>query len=134
MANTNLKHVLEDGPREHVVALTLACDGSSGEISADPLVDVSALSEVSPGKPCTAVKLMGVQWSLSGTDIKLSWDATAPVPFLVVSGGYGKLCFERSGGIPNNSGVGKTGDVLFSTSGFNAATDMGTAVFHFRKS
>ena len=134
MANTNLKHVIEDGPRDYVVALTLACDGSSGEISADTLVEVSALAEVSPGKACTAVKLVAVQWSLSGADLKLSWDATAAVLFLVLSGAYGKLCFERFGGIANNSGGGKTGDVLFSTSGFTAATDLGTAVFHFRKS
>lgn len=50
------------------------------------------------------------------TDATLSWDATAGVLITTLTG-QGKLCFERFGGLINNAGAGKTGDIVVAGTG-----------------
>jgi hypothetical protein len=132
MANTVVKQVLHDGDRHYVVKLHLESDGVSGEETATNLVDVSTLTD-SRGKVCTDVVLMALDSSLTGFTIELYWDATANTHLYNISDYDVDVDFEKYGGISNNAGAGKTGDVLFTTAGFTAATDTGHIVLSFIK-
>ena len=56
-----------------------------------------------------------------GMGVDILWDATTDlicetIPADVMY----KMCYDHFGGLPNNAGTGKTGDVLFSTVGASA--------------
>ena len=62
--------------------------------------------------------------------VTVLWDATAAVTAMTASTGSGQtMCFKKIGGLVNNAGAGKTGDVLLTST---AATDF-TLVLHFKK-
>ncbi len=114
--------VLEEGPRNYIIKVT----GTGGD-SAVNIVDVSALTPA-----CSEVRLMKCTYDVDGAAglVQLLWDATADVTALSVSSGNGQtMCFFKIGGIPNNAGTGKTGDVLLTSTG----TTNYTLVLHFRK-
>ena len=129
MANTVLTQVLNDGPKNAVLKVYLASDGSSGELTDQVVVDVSALS----GAPAK-VSLVGLTATTTGCSFVLEWDATADVPILgFPADSEDSFCFEKFGGLPNNSGAGRTGDVVLSTVGFTAAGDQITLILHVKK-
>lgn len=130
MANTVDIQTIEDGERNVVVKVYLASDGASGELTDQVLVDFSTLSGLK-----TDLKLMKVEGQLTGFDATLEWDATADAPIigLYASAGAFVHCFKEFGGIPNNAGAGKTGDLTITTSGFAAAGDAGFICLHCRK-
>jgi hypothetical protein len=50
--------------------------------------------------------------------VDVLWDATTDVLCESVPADVlYKMCYDEFGGLPNNAGAGKTGDVLFSTVG-----------------
>jgi len=50
--------------------------------------------------------------------VDILWDATTDVLCESVPADVlYKMCYDEFGGLPNNAGAGKTGDVLFSTVG-----------------
>lgn len=95
--------VLEEGQRNLVLNVITAADTNF------LLVDVSALAF-----PCTSVRLDRVTYDVPAAGLAtLLWDATVDVPFLTCSEGNGQTeCYKKVGGIWNNAGAGKTGDVL----------------------
>jgi hypothetical protein len=61
---------------------------------------------------------MQVRFALVGMSVQLFFDATANVlAFELAESSNGNLEFDEFGGISNNSGSGKTGDILFTTVG-----------------
>jgi hypothetical protein len=95
---------------------TNVSDGT-GE-SAVVKVDVSALASNNRGVACSEVRIMQVRFALVGMSVQLFFDATANVlAFELAESSNGNLEFDEFGGIPNNSGSGKTGDILFTTIG-----------------
>lgn len=114
--------ILEQGPRN----LVLKVDGTGGD-TAQLIADVSALSP-----PCEELRLMRATYDVDGTAglVSILWDATADVTALTMSTGSGQtMCFKKIGGLINNAGAGKTGDVLLTST----ATTNFTVVLHFRK-
>lgn len=114
--------VIEEGPRNYIIHV----NGAGGDTLAN-IVDVSALNP-----PCTRVRLLKLLYNFdpAGT-AELFWDATTDVSIMNVFGGNdADMCFEDFGGIPNNAGVGVTGDVLLTTK----ATTPYSMVLHFVKS
>lgn len=95
--------VLEQGPRNLVLNVITEAD------AAFLLVDVSALDPA-----CVEVRLDRVTYDAPPAGLAtLAWDATAAVNFLSLSEGNGQTqCYKKIGGIWNNAGAGKTGDVL----------------------
>jgi len=116
MADAVTSQTIADGERNVVMKFTNVSDGS-GE-AAVVKVDVSALSSNSRGVACSEVRLMQVRYAVVGMSVQIYFDATANVLLLeIAESSNGNLEFDDFGGISNNSGSGKTGDILFTTVG-----------------
>lgn len=130
MANAITKQTIIDGSRLLIVKIHIDGDGS-GEETGTVLVDASTYSPA-----YTDCRLKSLHANLSGFTCDLSWDATAPViitniPDYEVSWDDSET-LARTGGVPNNAGTGKTGDILITTIGLGAG-DHGTFVFELVK-
>ena len=116
MADTVTTQTIIDGERNCIMKFTNVSDGT-GE-SAVAKVDVSALSSNSDGKACSEVRIMRVSHAIVGMSVQLFFDATTNVLLMeLAESSNGHMEFKEFGGIPNNAGSGKTGDVLFTTKG-----------------
>lgn len=71
-------------------------------------IDVSALNP-----PCQEVSILQVQYDFPGdaTSSTIIWGATTDVDALAFHGHAETLDFRGFGGVTNNAGAGKTGDV-----------------------
>lgn len=124
MANTVQIQTIQDGPKYTVLKAYLASDGSSGELTDQVIFDASAFY----GAP-TDSTIMKVWATAAGCSFNLEWDATTDVPIINFPADFSEeFCFEKIGGLPNNAGAGKTGDILLNTTGFTAAGDAVTLV------
>jgi hypothetical protein len=97
-----------DGPN----ILIIKVDGA-GSDSLVKIVDVATLVPT-----CAKVRLAEIVFQLApaGT-ADLFWEASANLALLHMYGGNDcDMCFESSGGLPNNAGSGVTGNVLITTS------------------
>ena len=119
---------MHDGHKNAVVHLYLLSDGSAGDITDNVLVDASALSPA----PST-VRIMKLWWSFSGFTGRLEFDASTDTGGWVLGDTDGFMDFTSIGGIQSTAGGGETGDILLTTLGFAAATDMGTLIIQIQK-
>lgn len=126
MADAVTTQTLIDGARNVVMSFTNLSDGT-GE-SAVQKVDVSALA----GAP-SEVRIDKIIACASGMAVSILWDADTDVRAFIVgadtSGEYDFRCF---GGLKNNAGAGKTGDILFTTHGHTSG-DSYSIVLHMSK-
>lgn len=98
---------LVDGPQNHVIHV----EGTVA-VAAEIIINVSDLSTVD-GRPCTSVRLDRLTYDSDVTSAVLLWDASANTR----AWGFGpgtsdSLSWKDFGGLQNNAGSGKTGDVL----------------------
>jgi len=115
MADAVATQVLVDGPRRAVLKFTNVSDGT-GETDVVK-VDVSTLSSYQ-GNPCTSVSVNKLDAVTAGMGLNMLWDATTDVLILTLgSDDFVTFDFSRFGGLTNNAGAGKTGDILFTTLG-----------------
>lgn len=128
MADTVTNRTLIDGARNAVVILTNSSDGT-GE-SAVLKVDVSGLNSFG-GQSCSGVNIRRVHYNTFGMAAQLLWDATTDVTALILQGD-GMFDFTTIGGLGNNSGTGKTGDILLTTIGHTSG-DTYTIVLELEK-
>jgi|TARA_R100001015_G_C4426831_1_gene25447 hypothetical protein len=131
MADTVASQTLADGPKTAVLKLTNISDGS-GE-SAVTKVDVSALTASADGDTCTGVTIERIWWQCIGMKVQILWDATTDL-FCIELGENqsGDHDYTKFGGLTNNSGSGKTGDVKFTTVGHSDG-DTYTVILYLRK-
>ena len=131
MADTVASQTLADGPKTAVLKLTNISDGT-GE-SAVTKVDVSALQTSADGDTCTGVTIERIWWQCIGMKVQILWDATTDLFCIELgenqSGDHDNTKF---GGLTNNSGSGKTGDVNFTTVGHTSG-DTYTVILYLRK-
>lgn len=114
MADAVATQTIVDGKRHVVQKFTNVSDGT-GE-SEVVKVDVSALN----GAP-SEVKIMRVHYSTFGMGVRVLFDASTDiVALLIPADSDGVFDFTSFGGIPNNSGSGKTGDIMFTTVGHSS--------------
>lgn len=131
MADAVTSQTLVDGTQRAVFKFTNISDGTgeSGVVK----IDVSALAPFQ-GEPCTGVSIQRVDAMTAGMGLNLLWDATTDVVALTFGeADFISLDFSRFGGITNNAGTGKTGDLLFTTVGA-ANGDRYTVVIEVLKS
>ena len=131
MADAVTTQILMDGAQRAVFKFTNISDGT-GEAGVVK-IDVSALTSFQ-GEPCTGVSIQKIDVITAGMGLNLLWDAT--VDTLAMTFGeadFVSLDFSRFGGITNNAGTGKTGDLLFTTVGA-ASGDRYTVVMEVLKS
>ena len=131
MADTVATQTLQDGEKMVVQKFTNVSDGT-GE-SAVVKVDVSALSKNARGQSCTGVTIEKIWWQCIGMKVQILFNASTNV-FCIELGenqsGYHD--YTSFGGLTNNAGSGKDGDVLFTTVGHTSA-DTYTIMMSMRK-
>jgi hypothetical protein len=120
MADAVATQTIIDGSKTAVLKFTNVSDGN-GE-SAVTKVDVSALANNSIGQACTGASIQKIWWQCIGMKVQILFDATSNV--LAIELGENQSGFHDYsdfGGIPNNAGSGKTGDIAFTTVGHTSA-------------
>lgn len=128
MANTLTKQTLQDGERNLVVKCVIVGDGVEGDWSDQLLIDASTYT----GAP-SDLKIMKIWASLAGFSAMLEWDATTNVDIVSIpADDEVNRDFKEIGGLVNNAGTGKTGDILIDTTGLGA--EEGSIVLWMRKS
>ena len=131
MADAVTSQTLIDGPNKAVIKFTNVSDGS-GE-SAVKKVDVSALSNSRDGVACSGVVIERIWWQCIGMKVKILWDATTDAFCNELGENQsGDHDYTSFGGLTNNAGSGKTGDVMFTTVG-HASADTYTIILYMRK-
>jgi len=109
MALAATTQIIQDGARNTIIKFTGVSDGN-GE-SAVLKVDVSALL----GAP-SDVRIARIDYSMYGLQVRILWDASTDVlAWLLTPEQDNEVDFMRFGGLVNNAGTGKTGDILFTT-------------------
>jgi hypothetical protein len=131
MADTVASQTLVDGPKIAVLKLTNVSDGT-GE-SAVTKVDVSALQSSADGDTCSGVIIERIWWQCIGMKVQILWDASTDL-FCIELGENqsGDHDYSLFGGLLNNAGGGKTGDINFTTVGASDA-DTYTVILFLRK-
>lgn len=131
MANTFSLQTIHDGKRNLVVQLDIVGDGS-GEESATLFIDISTYaSDPRRGAP-TGCKIEKIKATLEGFAAKLLWDATTDVEAFLLGQTPTDMRFTHGGGLVNNAGSGKTGDIRITTVGLGSG-DQGTIILYLRK-
>jgi|TARA_Y100000114_G_scaffold49340_1_gene45042 hypothetical protein len=120
MADAVTSQTIIDGSKTAVLKFTNVSDGS-GE-SAVTKVDVSALSSNSIGQSCTGASIRKIWWQCIGMKVQILFDASTDVLAIELGENQsGYHDYSHFGGIPNNAGSGKTGDIQFTTVGHSSA-------------
>ena len=132
MADAVTSQTLIDGERLAIMKFTNISDGT-GE-TAVTKVNVANLAPSASGRPCTGVVVNKITSVCHGLEVRMLWDATTDVPFFLaaVNTNY-QNDFSTIGGITNNAGTGKNGNIVFSTSDATAG-DTYTVVLEMVKS
>ena len=114
MADAVATQILFDGERMAIMKFTNISDGT-GETKVTK-VDASALSPSSFDKACDGVTITNIHAMTHGMEVDMYWDATTDVFILSVpQQQMYSMDLTKFGGLWNNAGAGKNGDVLFST-------------------
>lgn len=114
MADAVATQILFDGERKAIMKFTNLSDGT-GEVKALK-VDASALNPDAFGQACDGVTITKIYAMTHGMEVAIYWDATTDVLVTVVPQNTNYVAdYESFGGLWNNAGAGKNGDVLFST-------------------
>lgn len=105
--------LIQDGPRNCVMRFTNDGDAEAAVLK----VDISTLSGFNGNLP-TSLRIEEIDYSLTGMQVQILWDATTDVLAWTLTPDAGnKVDFGEYGGLPNNAGAGVTGDILFTTVG-----------------
>ena len=131
MADAVTSQTIIDGVKTVVQKFTNISDGT-GE-SAVAKVDVSALATGPDGETCTGVSIEKIWWQCIGMKTRLFFDASTDA-FIIELGenqsGYHD--YSGFGGVTNNAGSSKTGDIVFTTVGHSSG-DTYTVTLQMRK-
>ena len=114
MADAVATQILFDGERMAIMKFTNISDGT-GETKVVK-VDASALNPSPFNKACDGVTITKVHALTHGLEVDMYWDATADVLIATIpQNNMYSMDLTKFGGLWNNAGAGKNGDVLFST-------------------
>ena len=132
MADAVASQTIVDGPSFVAIKLTNISDGT-GE-TAVTKVDVSALEADSrTGQSCTDVNIERIWWQCIGMKVRILFDADTDVMAIELGENQsGNHDYSIFGGLTNNAGTGKTGDVKFTTVGASSG-DTYTVILYLRK-
>jgi len=126
MADLVATQTLLDGDRLVIQKFTNISDGT-GETAVNKVI-VANLAPDQFGKACTGVKINRIWANTHGMEVRILWDATTDLLcWMIPQNTTYDMSFDSFGGLQNNAGAGKTGNVAFTTS--DASTgDMYTIV------
>jgi hypothetical protein len=116
MADAVTSQTILDGERLFIGKFTNISD-STGETGVVK-INVSALNPNSFGLACTSVKINKIWAQTQGMSVDILWDASTDlICETIPENQFYFMDYSSFGGFPNNAGAGKTGDVLFTTTG-----------------
>lgn len=116
MADAVTSQTILDGERLFIAKFTNISDGT-GE-AAVTKIDVSTLNPNAAGNACNGVKINKVWAQTQGMSVDILWDATTDlICETIPENQFYLMDYSSFGGLPNNAGTGKNGDVLFTTVG-----------------
>jgi len=132
MADAVASQTIVDGPSHVAIKFTNISDGTGED--AVTKVDVSALEADSrTGLSCTDVNIERVWWQCIGMKVRILFDADTDVMAIELGENQsGNHDYSIFGGLVNNAGTGKTGDVKFTTVGASSG-DTYTVILYMRK-
>ena len=132
MADAVASQIIVDGSSFVAIKLTNISDGT-GE-TAVTKVDVSALEADSrTGQSCTDVNIERIWRQCIGMKVRIMFDADTDVMAIELGENQsGNHDYSIFGGLTNNAGTGKTGDVKFTTVGASSG-DTYTVILYLRK-
>ena len=118
MANSVTFQTLEEGPRNIIVKAAGVLDTS--DYALNTFISMASSNQGGKGPTPTQVRIDHIDYSISDQiEVQLWWDATSDVIILPLAG-RGRMSFWNFGGLVNNAGTGKTGDVLIKTTGWTS--------------
>lgn len=126
MADAVATQTLLDGERLVIQKFTNISDGT-GEAAVNKIIPAN-LSRNAYGLACNGVKINKIWATTAGMEVRMLWDADTDVLAWMVPQNTNYLMdFSDFGGLQNNAGTGKNGNVAFTT--VNASSgDMYTIV------
>lgn len=131
MANSLTTQILEEGQRNVVVKIAGVLDTS--DVALTTAIDVSTLNQSGIGATPTQVRIDHIDYSISDQlEVQLWWDATTDVIIMPIAG-RGRMSFWNFGGLVNNSGAGKTGNILIKTTGWTSGTQVFSVILEMVK-
>ena len=126
MADTVATQTLLDGDRLVIQKFTNISDGT-GEAAVNKII-VSGLAASAAGFACDGVKINRIWANTHGMQVRILWDATTDLLTWMIPQNVSYFTdFSDFGGLTNNAGAGKTGNVAFTTSDASSG-DMYTIV------
>lgn len=131
MANSFNIQPLEEGPRNAIVKLTGILDTS--DLVSSIAVAVANFNQGGTGPIPQQFRIDYIDFSISDQlEVQLIWDATTPVVIMPVAG-RGRMSFSNFGGLQNNAGAGKTGNILISTTGWTSGIQIFSIILEMVK-
>lgn len=125
MANAITRRAILNGSRNYIVVFNIVLDGSTAETGTRVNVTTGDM-----GTDNKVVKLVADM----PTNCNLLWDATTDVVFQAIEANtHTEINYRPQGGIVNNAGTGKTGDILLTTIGNGTAGQAGTLTVWVQK-
>jgi hypothetical protein len=119
MVDTVATQTLLDGERLVIQKFTNISDGT-GETAVNKVI-VANLAPNFQGISCTGVKINKIWATTHGMEVRILWDATTGLmTWMIPQNTNYFMDFESFGGLTNNSGTGKTGNIAFTTSDASA--------------
>lgn len=126
MVDAVTTQTLLDGDRLVIQKFTNISDGT-GETAVNKVI-VANLAPNQFGLACTGVKINRIWANTHGMEVRILWDATTDAfCWMIPQNTTYDMSFDSFGGLQNNAGAGKTGNVAFTTSD-QSAGDMYTIV------
>ena len=124
MANVTAIQILEDGDRNVIAKLTGKLDTSN--VSLATLLDPATLASVNTSglnsQKASTLAIETVTFDIEdGLAVNMYWDADTDVPIWYFVG-RDKMNMEFTGFLQNNAGTGKTGKILYDTTGWTSGT------------
>ncbi len=130
MVDAVATQTIQDGQKMVVQKFTNVSDGT-GE-AAVVKVDVSALAANARGDACTGVTIEKIWWQCIGMKVQILLMLLLMCFVLSLAKTKVVITTTTFGGLTNNAGTGKDGDVLFTTVGHTSA-DTYTIIMSMRK-
>jgi len=124
MANVTSIQILEDGDRNVVAKLVGKLDTANATLAT--LLDPATLASVNASglnsQKASTLAIETVTFDIEdGLILRLWWDADTDEPIWYFSG-RDKMNMEFTNFLQNNAGTGKTGKILYDTSGYSSGT------------
>ena len=117
MADLVTSQTIQDGARVAILKFTNVSDGN-GEAGVVKVNASSLGADPLTGKACSGVVVSRIQFVTYKMDVKIEFEATANTLIAYLPENYSDdLDYRDFSGIPNNSAGGKTGNIVFTTTG-----------------